>query len=493
MRSAAPASALYSFILFAASCLLFAPAALAEDPANEMEELHEVERRVLHGVEEAFLWGEHRLGLTHPFRGRLDRSEDFWSILGEPEVLGPLDGVLPFSIESVAGKYDIPIVYNEEVAEYLAFFQGPGRRFFTKWLERERRYGPLFREILRAYELPEDLVYLAMIESGFSTQATSRAQAVGPWQFIETTGRRYGLRVDFWVDERRDPIKSTHAAARFLRDLHQQYGDWYLAWASYNAGPARVARAIRDHETTDFWELARTPGALREETRNYVPKLIAAALIAKHPERFGFHEIASLERLDWEEVEVPDATDLDLIARLTRVDVSRIRELNPELCQWATPPVLGKDPPYRLRLPRGTREVFLAEYAKIPPSKRFTFRSYQVQKGDTLSHIARMFRTTAAELIRANRIQDPRRLRIGQMLMIPIPPGTPLPAGARPPSGTAVASRDTRPSATHHVLAEGETLSDVAVRHGISVDELMRLNRIEDPRRVRAGTRLRLR
>lgn len=473
--------------------LVFAPAAFAEDPADEMEELHEVERQLLHGVEEAFLWGEHRLGPTHPFRGRLDRSEGFWSILGEPEELGPLDGALPFSIESVAGKYDIPIVYNEEVAEYLAFFQGPGRRWFARWLERERRYGPLFREILREYDLPEDLVYLAMIESGFSTHATSRAQAVGPWQFIESTGRRYGLRVDFWIDERRDPVKSTHAAARFLRDLHQQYGDWYLAWAGYNAGPGRVARAIKEHETTDFWELARTPGAFREETRNYVPKLIAAALIAKHPERFGFSELASLERLDWEEVEVPDATDLDLISRLTRVDVSLIRELNPELRQWATPPVLGEDPPYRLRLPRGKREVFVAEYAKIPPSKRFTFRSYQVQKGDTLSHIARMFRTSTAELIRANRIRDPKRLQIGQMLMIPVPPGTPLPAGARPPPGTTVARHDARPSATHHVLVEGETLSDVAVRHGVSVDELMRLNRIEDPRRVRAGTRLRLR
>ncbi|MFO7156610.1 MAG: hypothetical protein DIU72_008350, partial [Pseudomonadota bacterium] len=146
--------------------LVFAPAAFAEDPADEMEELHEVERQLLHGVEEAFLWGEHRLGPTHPFRGRLDRSEGFWSILGEPEELGPLDGALPFSIESVAGKYDIPIVYNEEVAEYLAFFQGPGRRWFARWLERERRYGPLFREILREYDLPEDLVYLAMIESG---------------------------------------------------------------------------------------------------------------------------------------------------------------------------------------------------------------------------------------------------------------------------------------------------------------------------------------
>lgn len=480
-----------------ATCgILLLPATLlAEDPADEMERMHELEERAIHGVEEAFLWGEHRLGHTHPFRGRIDRAEGFWTIFGEPEGLAFSAGALPFSIESVAGKYDIPVVYNEEVAEYLAFFQGPGRRWFARWLERERRYGPLFREILRAHEMPEDLIYLAMIESGFSTQATSRAKAVGPWQFIEATGKRYGLRVDFWVDERRDPVKSTHAAARFLRDLYRQWGDWYLAWAGYNAGPGRVARGVKEHETTDFWELARTPGVFRKETQHYVPKLIAAALIAKHPEHFGFSELASLERFDWEEVEVPDATDLELIARLTGVNASLIRELNPELRQWATPPVLGKDPPYRLRLPRGKGEIFLAEYVKIPPSKRFTFRSYQVQKGDTLGHIARMFRTSTAELMRSNRIQDPRRLRIGQMLMIPIPPGTPLPAGVQPPAAAVVARGDSPKGASknHHVLAEGETLSEVAVRHGVSVDELLRLNRIEDPRRVRAGTRLRLR
>lgn len=473
--------------------LLSSISARAEAPADEMEALEQAEEEMHLGIEEAFFRGANRLGPSHPLRGRLLRDEGFLSLFEIPAGFSTA-GELPFSIEAVATKYDIPVVYNDAVAEYIAFFTGPGRRWFSVWLERERRYGPLLRGILREHGVPEDLVYLAMIESGFSTRAVSRARAVGPWQFIESTGKRYGLRVDFWVDERRDPVKSTHAAARFLKALHENLGDWYLAWAGYNGGPARVSRGIREHETTDFWELANTPGVFHRETRHYVPKLIAAALIAKHPEHFGFHELASQERFEWEEVELPDATDLDLIARLTGVSASVLREYNPELSQWATPPVLRGQPPYRLRLPPGKADGFLAAYEKIPASERFTFRSYEVQPGDTLGHIAQMFRTTSAELMRSNRIQDPRRLRIGQMLMIPIPPGTPLPAGRKPPTPPAAPASTSRPPASgdHHLLAEGETLSEIALRYGVSVDQLKRLNGITDPRRLRAGTRLRI-
>lgn len=474
-------------------CLVPAGPALAEDADEEMEALKEAEEQAILGLEEAFLRGAHRLAPGHPLRGRLLRDRGVWDLF-DPGGIGAPTGALPFPVEAVAAKYDIPLAYNEAVAEYIAFFTGPGRRWFSVWLERERRFAPLFREILREHGVPEDLVYLAMIESGFSTRAVSHAKAVGPWQFIEATGKRYGLRVDFWVDERRDPVKSTHAAARFLKALHEIWGDWYLAWAGYNAGPGRVSRGIREHETQDFWELAATPGVFRKETRHYVPKLLAAALIAKHPEHFGFETIASQQRFDWEEVELPDATDLDLVARLTGVSTSLLREYNPELSQWATPPVMKGQAPYRLRVPRGKAEGFAVAYSEVPASQRFTFRSYQVQKGDTLGHIAQMFRTSTSELMRSNRINDPRRLRIGQMLMIPIPPGTPLPAGARRPSPGAPAKPAAAPaSGDHHVLAAGETLSEVAVRYGVSVEQLQRLNDIQDPRRLRAGTRLRIR
>lgn len=485
-------------LLLAAGLLPVSASALdatEDDPTDEMEAVHALEERQVLGDELPLLWGAGELGPAHPLRrrlaGPLGLEREPWLIREARRGPGVGAGDLPFPIEAVASKYDIPVTFNEAVAEYLDFFQGPGRRWFARWLERERRWAPIFREILREHGLPEDLVYLAMIESGFSTRAVSSAQAVGPWQFISATGQRYGLRVDFWVDERRDPIKATHAAAKFLGWLHAQWDDWYLAWAGYNGGPGRVFRGIREHGITDFWELAATPGVFHRETRHYVPKLIAAALIAKHPEHFGFTDLEPLAPLEWEWAEVPDATDLEVIASCAGVDVETLRELNPELSQWATPPVLPGQDPYRLRLPPQTRETFLAAYAEIPPSRRFTFRSYRVQKGDTLGHIAQMFKTSTKELIRSNRIRNPRALQIGQTLLIPIPPD------ALPPKAQGASAPLSRPrpvsTADHHVLRKGETLSDVARRYGASVENLQRWNRIDDPRRVRAGTKLRVR
>ena len=393
----------------------------------ELEALHALEEHALDRGAQAIERMLHRLGDANPWSRRLRPSLssglDGWPDIVDPGEIGAaLSGTLPFSIESVAGAYDIPVAYNDRVAEYLAFFQGPGRKWYARWLERSHRWVPLFREILRSEGMPEDLVYLAMIESGFSMHARSWASAVGPWQFIEATGRRFGLATDFWVDERRDPIKSTHAAARFLSRLHDAWGDWYLAWAGYNAGPGRVTKAISKYGTTDFWELAATDDAFRKETRHYVPKLIAAALIAKHPERFGFTELTPEAPLEWDVVKIPDATDLEIIASCAGTTVDAIATLNPELRQWATPPVAKGAPPYQLRLPKGTAEAFASAYAAVKPSERFTYRSYRVQKGDTLGKIALMFSTNVQALAKANRNLDPRRLRIGQELVIPIPP-----------------------------------------------------------------------
>jgi membrane-bound lytic murein transglycosylase D len=501
---------LFPLLLLAAPLhVLAAPAAAVhaaaeeEDPIDEMEAVQALEDRSLLLGEAPSLWEAGGLGPTHPLSrrlaGPLGLQREPWLLRAAGGGRGAAAGGLPFPLEAVAAKYDIPMAYNEAVAEYLDFFQGPGRRWFARWLERERRWAPVFRQILREHGVPEDLVYLAMIESGFSTRAVSSAQAVGPWQFISATGQRYGLRIDFWVDERRDPVKATHAAARFLSWLHGQWDDWYLAWAGYNAGPGRVFRGIRAHEISDFWELAATPGVFHRETRHYVPKLLAAALIAKHPEHFGFNELEPLGPLEWEWVEIPDATDLEVIARCAGVDVEALRELNPELSQWATPPVLPGQAPYQLRLPPRTKETFLASYAEIPASQRFTFRSYRVQKGDTLGHIAQMFKTSSQELIRSNRIRNPRALQIGQTLLIPIPPGAlpPKAQGASAPLSrprpTATGTTASAGTADHHVLRQGETLSDVARRTGASVEDLKRWNRIDDPRRVRAGTRLRVR
>jgi len=489
----------------------------AEDTASTDDDAAaaDAEMAALRALEEAAVEGNNLLdldravrllGAANPWRtriaGALGVGAAEWPASLEAQhgaLLHTEGGLLPFPVESVAARYDIPVEYNEAVAEYLAFFQGPGRKWFARWIERSGRWVPLFRRILREHDVPEDLVYLAMIESGFSMQARSWAAAVGPWQFVPGTGAMYGLRNDFWVDERQDFEKSTRAAAQFLKRLHEAWGDWYLAWAGYNAGPGRVKNAIERFGTRDFWELAASDGAFRKETQHYVPKLIAAALISKHPEHFGFDALQMQAPLEWETVELKDATDLAVIARCAGVSVDAIKELNPELRRWATPPVGPGEPPYRLRLPKGTRETFAARFAEVKPHERLTFRGYKVRPGDTLSAIALAYDTTVDAVMRTNHIKDARALRIGQELIIPVPPH------AQPrPAAQATATRQSRPSsagrrtqgasdANHHVLQAGETLGHVALRYGVSVERLKRLNGIRDVRKLQVGQRLRIR
>src|SRR2546425_9880919 len=221
--------------------------------------------------------------------------------LADPSPAGSVSAKLPellgISEDELRAKYDIPVELNDAVVAYIRFFQTDAREHFAKWLSRSTRYIPMMRKVLEREGLPLDLVYLAMIESGFSAYAYSFAKAAGPWQFVVGTSRRYGLLTDFWVDERRDPDKATVAAAKYLKDLRARFhGDWYLAWAGYNAGEGKISRAIRNEKTTDFWRMMGKGRTLRAETKHYVPKLIAAALIAKHPERFGVHVDRSEER-----------------------------------------------------------------------------------------------------------------------------------------------------------------------------------------------------
>lgn len=506
----------------AASATAVAPeadAAADVDAAPEGEAAHggdtaaDDEMAAMRAVEAAAISGDNLLdldravrllGAANPWRTRIAGSLDIdaseW-----PAVLEALDarperagvGELPFPVSSVAARYDIPVAYNEAVAEYIAFFQGPGRRYYTRWLERSGRYIPLFREILRENGVPEDLVYLSMIESGFSMQARSWAAAVGPWQFIPGTGAMYGLRNDFWVDERQDPVKSTRAAARFLKRLYEAWGDWYLAWAGYNAGPGRVKKAIDRFGTHDFWELAQSDGAFRQETQHYVPKLIAAALIAKHPEHFGFESVQLEQPLSFDVAQLPDAVDLAVVARCAGVTVEQIRELNPELRRWATPPIEPGGRPYELRLPVGTKEQFAENFAHVKPSERLAFRGYKVRNGDTLGAIALAFDTSVEAVMRSNGIKNVRSLRVGQELVIPMPPE----AQRRAPGTRHVRASTAGPRVAsngggggkQHVLRAGETLGHVALRYGVSVEQLKRLNGIHDVRKVQVGQKLRVR
>ncbi len=243
---------------------------------------------------------------------------------------GFLDEALPES--------DIPLTLNSKVNYFINYFQTRGHNSFARWISRSERYIPIMKEILRKEGLPEDLVYLAMIESGFTPHAISVASAVGPWQFMSGTGKRYALRIDDWIDERRDPIKSTVAAALYLKELYALFNnDWYLAAAGYNAGENKILRAISMYDTRDFWEISKG-SYLKRETKDYVPKLLAAAIIAKEPAKYGFADVAYLPAMDLDTVEIPSRTDLDLVARLIDVPYQTLKELNPELRRWCTPP-----------------------------------------------------------------------------------------------------------------------------------------------------------
>ena len=247
--------------------------------------------------------------------------------------------------------YDIPITINKQVEFFIEYFQTRVSKRFGIWLARSGRYVPMMRAILKEHGLPEDLVYLAMIESGFSCKAYSRAHAVGPWQFIRGTARRYGLKVNYWVDERRDPVKSTYAAAKYLRDLYAEFNSWYLAAAGYNAGEVKIRRALARYGADDFWSISqRKRRYLKQETKQYVPKMIAAALIAKNPSKYGFDDIKYDAPLKFDQVKVYAGTSVSVAAKLIGLKTGAISELNPELRRWCTPPTDGM---YTLRVPAG--------------------------------------------------------------------------------------------------------------------------------------------
>jgi len=406
--------------------------------------------------------------------------------LADPAPAGSVSAKLPellgISEEELRAKYDIPVELNDAVVAYIRFFQTDAREHFAKWLSRSTRYIPMMRKVLEREGLPLDLVYLAMIESGFSAYAYSFAKAAGPWQFVVGTSRRYGLLTDFWVDERRDPDKATVAAAKYLKDLRARFhGDWYLAWAGYNAGEGKISRAIRNEKTTDFWRMMGKGRTLRAETKHYVPKLIAAALIAKHPERFGFHVDYEQPRAA-EEVRVPDATDLHVVAKAADITFDDVRELNPELRRFCTPP--GG---YTLRLPPGAREKFLVEYEKLDAKDRLSFTEHRVEKGEPLYKIARAYGVSEAAILRTNGIRNYRQIKPGRMLVIPMAGASRgLLAGsqledrgrvrAQARTLTAVAAAPKRLTGTLYTVKPGDTLWTIAAKFSTTVDKLCKLN-----------------
>ena len=371
-------------------------------------------------------------------------------------------------------QWDLTVTRNDRVEYWIRFLRTRNHDRTRLWLERSGRYAPMIRRELRARKMPEDLVYLALIESGFSPRAYSRAHAVGIWQFIAPTGRRYGLEISPYVDERRDPIAATRAVLDYLQDLYRRFGSWYLAAAAYNTGENRVERILRQraggargHDSL-FWKIDQY---LPRETRDYVPLMLAAGHIAKQPEKYGFRNLRYHAPLEFETVQVPGSVSLAAAAKAAEVSADVVRELNPHLVRGMTPP--GRT--WTLRIPKGRRDVFARNFSRMPPDERLAMAHHTVRRGETLSHIAVRYGTTVDALRAANGWIDPRRLRVGQRLRVP---------ASRRVQAASVARV--------HRVRRGDTLWALSRRYGVSVNQLRAWNGLGRSDRIIPGQRLRV-
>ena len=397
------------------------------------------------------------------------------------------DEVLGVTLENT--NFDIPVVINKEVEAWVRHFTGPARKHFEVYLKRMERMIPVIQPRLRAADMPEDLIYLAMIESGFSSHAVSWAGATGPWQFMRSTGHLFGLKTDWWYDERRDPVKATEGAIKYLSRLHDEFGDWQLACAAYNSGEGRIRKAISRLGTRDFWTIARNRHALRRETKDYVPKMMAAAIIGKNAERFGFN--TPQPDPFWtqtELVEIPRAEKLKTIAEVSGVDRDAILELNPELLRCCTPPKSGT---YEIRVPKGEGVQRLVAAIDAGEIGRFRdFKRHTIRRGDSLNTIARRYSVPVKAIISMNDVRNYRALKPGSEVIIPGPSLRPERAVASVGKKRGRAPRGTR--SVTHVVRQGDTLYDISRRYSVSVDKIKVWNSIHRAKNLRPGSRLTL-
>ena len=422
-------------------------------------------------------------------RGTLDASWDGVGALDLDARGEELERQRHGAASSVIPEYDIDVesfANHERVQYFIDFFQGPARPRFAVWLNRLPRYEGMIRSVFRARGLPEDLVFLGLIESGYSNTAVSISRAVGMWQFMSRTSTAYGLRTDDWVDERRDPFKATDAAARYLSDLHDRFGAWYLAAAAYNGGSGRISRGIRrlrDDSLSDqtFFDLSERR-YLRMETRDYVPKLIAATMIAKDPAMYGFDSVTAMEPLAFDEVTVTGSAGLDVLAQLADTATAALVELNPQYYRRITPP--GERSV--VRVPKGAGTLVALRYAELAESERVNFLQHRIRRGETLGLIGRRYRVTVQLLIAANPGIRPRRLGVGQRIAVPVSSAArngsvaPLPSARTAPTG----------GGRYHTVSRGESLWWIGRRYGVSVRDLRRWNDIAPSEYLIVGQRL---
>ena len=378
----------------------------------------------------------------------------------------------PLEIEMGKTKYvvvddrdgHIPLVRNKQVDQFITYFTtAKGRKQFAIWMKRYVEYKDLILPILKKHEMPEELMVLAMIESGLNPKAYSRANASGMWQFIYSTGKNYGLKRDWYIDERRDPIKATGAACEYLKDLNEQFDNWYLALAAYNCGSGRISRASKLHQTYDFWQMHSLP----RESRNYIPYYLAAAIITKDPEKYGF-TIPKVKPFSYEEVVLEHSADLAVLSRVAGIKVKTLRKYNPELRQSATP----ADNPYLLKLPKGKKEQFLARWNSIPESERFApqFIVHRVRYGESLWTISKKYGASIHDIAAVNKIRNRHKIKVGNKLKVPLKGGVLRTWGTKDNGGPAGHYKVT------YKVKRGDTLGQIAEDYKSKASKIRRWN-----------------
>lgn len=374
-------------------------------------------------------------------------------------------------------QYDLPIVMNERVRSSIVYFQTRARDAFARYLSRTKRYEWLYEQNFAKYGVPRDLKYLSLVESGFNPHAYSWARAMGLWQFIASTGRLYGLQRNWWIDERKDPIKATDAACRFLRDLYQQFGDWELAMAAYNGGPGRIQRTTDKQGTRDFWKLR-----LRQQTMDYVPLIYAAAIICKDPARYGFGDVVYESPIMWDTVTISKSLDLRGVADAVGCSLDELKDLNPELLKNSTPP---KTRDYVLKIPSGRTEKFWAAYESMNSPKETQYVRHTIRRGETVGTIASKYGVSQYALLEANNMARTAQIIAGKELIVPVP--------LDKYSSSGPVDRE-RYLASNNVyeIQSGDNLWDIAKSFGTTVDAIRRINYLERGASIYVGEKLRI-
>jgi peptidoglycan lytic transglycosylase D len=385
-------------------------------------------------------------------------------------------------------EHDVPIPQNPRIYAYVELFQGRLREYIEESLSRGSKYLPMIQSVFKAEGLPLDLAYIPIIESGFKTNALSKANAKGPWQFMKATAVEQGLKHDWYVDERSDPEKATLAAAKYLKTLHKMFnGDWHLVLAAYNGGLGRLQRAMKSAKTDDFWQLSETSRYLPKETREYVPLILAAIVVAKNPVQYGFNVLPGAP-VEYERVLVPRAIDLRRVAEWTGQTIDDVQALNPELRRWTTPLAT---PNYEIKVPAGTAATFASRLASASPDELASLKWHTVRRGESIATIARKLNVSRADLAEANQLSIRSAVRTGQELVIPRAPTGLIASNARAAAPDAVASRAISGPAvvspsrreasatTMYRVKRGDTLSSIARLFDTTVAKIRSWNRLD--------------